>query len=97
MSFGEAFRLTVQLVRDPSSAVGAAVAGWDYPTTHAALILADLFDLHHTVNTKQRPAPHPLRPFSLTDQSRRRVGNVGGRTTGQVVTILADARAGRYR
>lgn len=94
MGWGEAWRLTLQLVRDPTSSIGAAVAGWDYPTTHEALILADLFDLTHTVNARTRPKSHPLRPFTSTDK-KRRMGNTNGRTPRQVVTILAEARAGR--
>jgi hypothetical protein len=94
MSFGEAYRVAMWLARDPSSAVGASMAGWDYPFSHEALILADLFDLHHTLNSKQRPKPHPLRPFR--DQTTtRRLGNTGGRSRAQVLALLDAARAGR--
>lgn len=95
MELGEAWRLTQQLNRDPTSAIGAALAGWDYPISHEALLLADLFDLEHTVNAKRRPSPHPIRPFKANTDSVRRIGNVLGRTREQVVSILDRARAGR--
>lgn len=94
MPLGEAWRITQQLIRDPSSAIGAALAGWDYPISHEALLLADLFDLEHTVNTKKRPDPHPVRPFNQ-ERQKRRMGNAAGRTPAQVVAILNAARAGR--
>lgn len=39
MSWGEAFDLTMVLVTDPSSRVGAALAGWQYPLSVEAMAL----------------------------------------------------------
>jgi hypothetical protein len=94
MPLGEAWRLTQQLQLDPTSAIGAAIAGWSYPISFEALVLADLFDLEHTVNTKKRPDPHPIRPFNQ-ETRKRHIGNVAGRSREQVVAILDAARAGR--
>ena len=93
MSYGEACRLTFQLSRDPTSAVGAALAGWEFPMSHAALLLADLYDLTHAVNATKKPKPHPLRPFPLDNEKERR-GNVGGRSRERIEAILRAARAG---
>lgn len=95
MSLGEAWRLTLQLGQDPSSAVAAALARWDHPLSREALLLADLFDLEHTVNARTRPKPHPMRPFTADDRQKRHLGNTAGRTRPQVLAILQAARAGR--
>lgn len=39
MSWGEAFDLTMVLVTDPSSRVGSALAGWQYPLSVEAMAL----------------------------------------------------------
>lgn len=73
------------------------MAGWDYPISREALLLADLFDLEHFVNSdpkKRRPRPHAMRPFKVGVE-RQRMGNTGGRTPAQVISILDRARAGR--
>lgn len=83
------------LRHDPSSAITAALEGWDYPISREALILADLFDLEHMANSdpkKSRPKPHPMRPWK--DQRRERHGNIAGRSREQVEAILTAARQG---
>ena len=62
MSWGEAVRLSRELSRDWSSAVAAALAGWDYPLSREAIVMADLYDLQHITKAKRRPAPYP-RPW----------------------------------
>lgn len=59
MSWGEAWRLTQILVRDPASQVCAAVQGWDSPRSREWFLIADLFDLTHSVNSKRRPERYP--------------------------------------
>lgn len=71
MTWGEAIRLTTILSADPSSHVGAALAGWDHPASREALILMDLYDLQHQSKAKRRPKPYP-RPFP--DRHKRTFG-----------------------
>lgn len=59
MSWGEAWRLTQVLIRDTSSHVCAAVQGWDGPRSREWLLIADLFDLTHAVNSRRTPTPYP--------------------------------------
>lgn len=60
MGWAEAYRLMVELCRDPSSHVCVALAGWAHPTSYAAMTLADLFDLQHKSKSgKRRPKPYP--------------------------------------
>lgn len=49
MTFSEAWRLTCVLLGQTDSHVAAAVAGWSFPESREARILADLFDLNHRV------------------------------------------------
>ena len=75
MSWGEAWRITMLLIRDPSSHVCAAVGKWRHPWTWEAMVLADLFDLTHEVAWRDggrkgsKPKPYP-RPWA-TDTTRR--------------------------
>lgn len=62
MSYGEAWRLTLILLRDPSSEVCAATAGWQHSSTRAALATLDLYDLQHASKAKRKPARLP-RPW----------------------------------
>lgn len=61
MDWREACSLTRALIADGTSRVGAAVAGWRYPWTPEAWILADLWDLIAAVHTdrRRRPKPYP--------------------------------------
>lgn len=45
MSWGEAYRLTQELSRDPSAHVAAALAGMTHPVTREGIVLMDLYDL----------------------------------------------------
>lgn len=71
MSWGEASRLIEQLAKDPSSAVAAALGGWDFPISRTTLAVLDLFDLFHQANSKRTPKPHPGRPFGRAKGKRR--------------------------
>lgn len=64
MTYGEAWRLTEQLLLEPSSHVAAAIAEWPRPISYEAITLADLFDLLMAVNKdpKKTAAPYP-RPW----------------------------------
>lgn len=62
MSWGEAVRLVEVLASDPSSMLGAAMAGWQYPLTRGELTLRDLYDLQHKSKAKRKPKPYP-RPW----------------------------------
>lgn len=94
MEWGEAHRLLQVLLSDPSSAIAAALQGWDHPISREALILMDLFDLDHQVAAGKRSVqPHPGRPKKPS--ATNRIGDAGGRTPEQVAAILRAAAAGR--
>jgi hypothetical protein len=62
MSYGEAWRLTLQLMADPTSHVAAAVQGWEFPASWEYLALADLIDVTIAVNRDGKgPAQKPYR------------------------------------
>lgn len=73
----ELARLVELLIKDPSSALTASVADWEYPMSREALLLADLFDLTHSMawgqsgGKGQRPKAYP-RPFASKGASRHR-------------------------
>lgn len=75
MSWGEAVRQTIRLAADPSSDVGAALAGWSRPATFQELVAMDLFDLQHQIAWGQgggkgpKPKPYP-RPWPDRQTSR---------------------------
>lgn len=69
MSWAEAWRLTALLAADPSSQVGAAFAGWQYPVQRTDLTMRDLFDLQHKSKTKRKIKPYP-RPWDTTKSTR---------------------------
>lgn len=58
------------LAKDPSSQIGAALAGWDGPRSAEWLILADLYDLQHQSKAKRTPKPYP-RPLRESGPSNR--------------------------
>jgi hypothetical protein len=62
MSWGEAWRLTEELLADPSSHVFAAINKWSHPATREALILADLVDAFIAAHSKKSPTRRP-RPW----------------------------------
>lgn len=87
VSMFEVARLVVILRSDPSSAIAAAMEGWDHPISREALILMDLFDLDMAVNAgKKKPKPYP-RPWKQKGVTQKH-GNTGGRSRAEVVAIL---------
>lgn len=70
MSFGEAWRLTNELLLEPSSHVAAAVADWPRPISYEAMTLADLYDLLMAVNKdpKKPAVPYP-RPWDVAPKA----------------------------
>lgn len=48
-----------ELCRETSSHVAVALAGWARPSSDAAMVLADLFDLQHRSKSKRKPKPYP--------------------------------------
>lgn len=90
MGWGELLRQVTILRADPSSALAAALAGWDYPISREALAILDLYDLTMAANSdpKKRVAPHTGRPFNTSSKRTRQVGKTNGRTREQVVEIL---------
>lgn len=95
MGWGEAVRLTHVLAGDPSSQVAAALAGWEYPVTHEAIVSMNLYDLTHQVAWSQgggkgkRPAPH-VRPWSMKDR-RKTTTPAPGVTQDEILTALRAA------
>lgn len=87
MGWGEAIRLTTVLSGDPSSQVAVALMKWEYPLSHAELILADLYDLQHMSKARRRPPARP-RPWKKT--GKRRIGDRAGRSREQIRQILND-------
>lgn len=63
MSYGEAWRITGELLKDTSSHVSAAIGGWDYPLSREALSLANISDGYAAVHSKKgakvKPTPRP--------------------------------------
>jgi hypothetical protein len=94
MSWGEALRLFRVLERDPSTAVGAAVAEFDRPTSREALVLMDLYDLQVMFRWAdggkkgQKPKPYP-RPWP--QRKGRRAKPSVSLTQEQIVKALRDA------
>ncbi len=62
MSWGEARRLLLILLTDPSSQVCASVREWSHPIARDDMVLRDLFDLQHRSKAKRKPEPYP-RPW----------------------------------
>lgn len=89
MRWGEAYRLAHVLARDPSSAIAAAVAGWDHPFSREALLLADLYDLQHAAKARKRPRPYP-RPWGDKERTKRGTGRY---SITQLKAVLAATRA----
>lgn len=85
ISYGEAYLLVAQLLKDPSSAVYASANDWKYPLSREGLILSDLFDLLMRANSgKRRTKPYP-RPFT---SGAKRIGKTK-RSTAEVKKLLA--------
>lgn len=78
--------LTV-LAADTTSQIAVALAGWKYPVSREAMVLADLFDMQLGSKSKKKPAPYP-RPWVKDGSSVERKGNAAGRSKAQVRDIL---------
>jgi hypothetical protein len=72
MSWRETLLLTMELSADPTSRVGAAVAGWAHPIDRVSLTLMDLFDLTARVNTTRGTPPAYPRPWDTPARRPRR-------------------------
>lgn len=74
LTWHEAWQLTQELFKDPSSHVAAAVSGMRHPWTYESAILADTFDLLVAANTEEKSRgqikPYP-RPFSKRTEGER--------------------------
>lgn len=57
ISWLEALHLVKILMRDPRSWTQAAMNGWQYPVSTEWILLAELFDLTHQVNSKKKIKP----------------------------------------
>ena len=53
-SWREAVCLLIEVVRDPSSHLAAAIARWDHPYSREAFILADLYDLTQAAHVDRK-------------------------------------------
>ena len=70
MSVGEAHRLALELMGDPASHVGAAMAGWDHPLSREGIAILDLWDLLLWSHPRKgNPKPHP-RPYKERTTTR---------------------------
>ena len=83
------------LMREPSSRLQAAVAGWDHRVTREWIALVDLYDLQHASKSKRKPKPYP-RPF---DKIKRRIGGKKHThyTPEQLRALLARPRVPRTK
>lgn len=91
MGWDEAARLVRVLSADPSSAMAAHLAGWDFPISRETLALYDLHDRFvevHSDPKRGRPKPHPGRPFSRNTSTVQKFGDTAGRSRAEVVEIL---------
>lgn len=86
MPWGEAYRLSEILLGDPSSMLGAALAGWQYPLTRGELTLRDLYDLQHRSKSKRKPKPYP-RPW---DKKPVKIGGGTGLSIAEFESVMAD-------
>lgn len=96
MAWDEALRAITILRSDPSSAIAAAIEGWDYPIDRTTLALYDLYDLTVMANSdpkKGRPTPHNGRPFKMDTRETAKVGNAAGRSPAQVLEALRGVLA----
>lgn len=77
----------VQIIRsDPSSALAAAIEGWDHPISREAAILMDLWDLEYAKSGTKKPSRYP-RPYVVKGEQVQR-GKAGGRTPEEVKELL---------
>jgi len=72
ISWLEALHLVNMLLQDPASWLQASKSGWKYPVSQEWMLLAELFDLTHQVNSKNKVKPL-VRPWP--DPKAQRLGN----------------------
>lgn len=89
MSWGEAWRLTLELAKDPSSSVAAAFAGWPYPWSWETELLACVRDSIVRAFSKKSAKPYP-RPWEQV----KRVGK-SQYSRKKTLDILQAAKEGR--
>lgn len=93
MDWGRAAGLFGILRADPSSAIAAALEGWDHPISREAMILMDQFDLNHAVAAGgKKVEPHSGRPWARR-QAEGRV-RPHGMTPSEARAMLRAAAAG---
>lgn len=79
----------LQIVRaDPSSALAAAVEGWDHPVSREAAILMDLWDLEAAKSGIKQPPTYP-RVWKVTGPSEQ-YGDAAGRSPEEVKALLRE-------
>ena len=91
MSWGEAWRLTHELVLDPSSHVSAAVGGWSFPVTREWIVAADSYDAFVSSKSSKghKPKPYP-RPW---DHAPRAIGSGTSMTVAEYRALRASVEA----
>lgn len=67
VTLSELARLVEILRADPSSALAAAVEGWDHPVSREAAVLMDLWDLEYA-KTGAKKRERYRRPWSTADR-----------------------------
>lgn len=94
ISWFEAVRLFRVLERDPSTAVGAAMAQFDRPTSREALVLMDLYDLQVMFRWadggKKGPKPKPY-PRPWPERRTKRAKPDASLTQEEIVAALRAA------
>lgn len=91
VDWAEAVDLVGILRADPSSAIAAAIEGWDYPISREALAILDLYDLTMAANSDPKKGPpkrHGGRPMKIDDRNRQQIGKMGSRTREEVVAFV---------
>ena len=86
VSWLEAIYLVAVLLRDPDSWLQAVHNDWDYPVSREWMTLAHTYDLHATVNSKNRPKPYPT-PW--LDANTKRLGSKKPQDRSDVLAKLA--------
>jgi hypothetical protein len=85
VSWLEAIYLTSVLMKDPTSWLQASLNEWDYPVSRDWMVLAHLYDLLATVNSKKKPKPYPS-PWP--DQNTKRIGSKKPQKRADVQKVL---------
>lgn len=88
MSLAEAARLVAVIRSDPSSALAAAIEGWEHPVSREAAVLMDLWDLEAAKSGAKKPPTYP-RVWKTPTQTRRR-GDAAGRTPEEIKALLRE-------